>query len=423
MSANAENQKVAENPFDSMMSRFDIAAKILNLDAGLYNVLKSPAKQVIVSLPVTMDDGHIEVFEGFRVVHNINLGPAKGGIRYSMDVHLDEVKALAAWMTWKCAVSNIPFGGGKGGIKCDPRSMSANEVERLTRAYTRAMIDVFGPEKDIPAPDMGTGPREMAWLMDQYSKLVGYSSPAVVTGKPLVMGGSKGRVEATGRGVMVATRSAMLKMGLNPFKSTCAVQGFGNVGSISAKLIEQQGLKILAISDVTGGYYNPNGINIDEAIAYSKANKGQLDGFPGAEKISNDQLLELDVDVLVPAAMEDQITKHNAARIKAKLIVEGANGPVSASADDILHEKGIMVVPDILANAGGVTVSYFEWVQNRLGYFWTEERVNRRADRNMKESFEQVYQASLQHNCSMRIAAYVVAIDKVAQVTLLRGGI
>jgi glutamate dehydrogenase (NAD(P)+) len=423
MSANAENQKVAENPFDSMMSRFDIAAKILNLDAGLYNVLKSPAKQVIVSLPVTMDDGHIEVFEGFRVVHNINLGPAKGGIRYSMDVHLDEVKALAAWMTWKCAVSNIPFGGGKGGIKCDPRSMSANEVERLTRAYTRAMIDVFGPEKDIPAPDMGTGPREMAWLMDQYSKLVGYSSPAVVTGKPLVMGGSKGRVEATGRGVMVATRSAMLKMGLNPFKSTCAVQGFGNVGSISARLIEQQGLKILAISDVTGGYYNPNGINVDEAIAYSKANKGQLDGFPGAEKISNDQLLELDVDVLVPAAMEDQITKHNAARIKAKLIVEGANGPVSASADDILHEKGIMVVPDILANAGGVTVSYFEWVQNRLGYFWTEERVNRRADRNMKESFEQVYQASLQHNCSMRIAAYVVAIDKVAQVTLLRGGI
>jgi glutamate dehydrogenase (NAD(P)+) len=268
MSANAENQKVAENPFDSMMSRFDIAAKILNLDAGLYNVLKSPAKQVIVSLPVTMDDGHIEVFEGFRVVHNINLGPAKGGIRYSMDVHLDEVKALAAWMTWKCAVSNIPFGGGKGGIKCDPRSMSANEVERLTRAYTRAMIDVFGPEKDIPAPDMGTGPREMAWLMDQYSKLVGYSSPAVVTGKPLVMGGSKGRVEATGRGVMVATRSAMLKMGLNPFKSTCAVQGFGNVGSISAKLIEQQGLKILAISDVTGGYYNPNGINVEIGRAH-----------------------------------------------------------------------------------------------------------------------------------------------------------
>jgi len=405
------------------MSRFDEAARILNLSEGLYNVLKSPAKQVIVSLPVSMDNGNIQVFEGYRVVHNINLGPAKGGIRYSMDVHLDEVKALAAWMTWKCAVSNIPFGGGKGGIKCDPRSMSAGELERLTRAYTRAMIDVFGPEKDIPAPDMGTGPREMAWIMDQYSKLVGYSSPAVVTGKPLVMGGSKGRVEATGRGVMVATRSAMLKMGLNPYKSTCAVQGFGNVGSISAKLIEQQGLKILAISDVTGGYYNPNGINIQEAMAYSQSNGHQLLGFSGADPISNNELLELDVDVLVPAAMEDQITGQNAARIKAKLIVEGANGPVAASADSILNQNGVMVVPDILANAGGVTVSYFEWVQNRLGYFWTEERVNRRADRNMKEAFEHVYQTSMQHNCSLRIAAYIVAIDKVAQVTQLRGGI
>jgi len=423
MSATAENQKIAENPFDSMMSRFDVAAKLLNLSDELYNVLKSPAKQVIVSLPVTMDNGKIEVFEGYRVVHNINLGPSKGGIRYSMDVHLDEVKALAAWMTWKCAVSNIPFGGGKGGIKCDPRKMSANELERLTRAYTRAMIDVFGPEKDIPAPDMGTGPREMAWLMDQYSKLVGYSSPAVVTGKPLVLGGSKGRVEATGRGVMVSARSAMLKMGLNPFKSTCAVQGFGNVGSISARLLQQQGLKIVAISDVTGGYYNAEGIDAEEAIAYRDSNNGTLEGFTKAEKISNETLLELDVDVLVPAAMEDQITKHNASNIKAKLIVEGANGPIAASADDILNQKGIMVVPDILANAGGVTVSYFEWVQNRLGYFWTEERVNRRADRNMKEAFEVVYQTSLKYNCNLRIAAYIVAIDKVAQVTKLRGGI
>jgi len=423
MSATAENQKIAENPFDSMMSRFDVAAKLLNLSDELYNVLKSPAKQVIVSLPVTMDNGKIHVFEGYRVVHNINLGPSKGGIRYSMDVHLDEVKALAAWMTWKCAVSNIPFGGGKGGIKCDPRKMSANELERLTRAYTRAMIDVFGPEKDIPAPDMGTGPREMAWLMDQYSKLVGYSSPAVVTGKPLVLGGSKGRVEATGRGVMVSARSAMLKMGLNPFKSTCAVQGFGNVGSISARLLQQQGLKIVAISDVTGGYYNADGIDAEEAIAYRDGNNGTLEGFTKAEKISNEKLLELDVDVLVPAAMEDQITKHNANNIKAKLIVEGANGPIAASADDILNQKGIMVVPDILANAGGVTVSYFEWVQNRLGYFWTEERVNRRADRNMKEAFEVVYQTSLKYNCNLRIAAYIVAIDKVAQVTKLRGGI
>lgn len=413
----------AENPFESMMSRFDVAAKLLNLSDEMYNVLKSPAKVVIVSLPVTMDNGKIEVFEGYRVVHNINLGPSKGGIRYSMDVNLDEVKALAAWMTWKCAVSNIPFGGGKGGIKCDPRKMSVVELERLTRAYTRAMIDVFGPEKDIPAPDMGTGQREMAWLMDQYSKLVGYSSPAVVTGKPLVLGGSKGRVEATGRGVMVSARSAMLKMGLNPFKSTCAVQGFGNVGSISARLLQQQGLKIVAISDVTGGYYNPEGIDAEEAIAYRDSNNGTLEGFSKASKISNSELLELDVDVLVPAAMEDQITRKNAANIKAKLIVEGANGPIAASADDILNEKGIMVVPDILANAGGVTVSYFEWVQNRLGYFWTEERVNRRADRNMKEAFEVVYQTSLKFNCNLRIAAYIVAIDKVAQVTKLRGGI
>ena len=270
---------------------------------------------------------------------------------------------------------------------------------------------------------MGTGPREMAWLMDQYSKLVGYSSPAVVTGKPLVLGGSKGRVEATGRGVMVATRSAMLKMGLNPFKSTCAVQGFGNVGSISAKLLQQQGLKVVAISDVTGGYYNPEGIDADEAIAYRDNNGGTLEGFAKASKISNEDLLELDVDVLVPAAMEDQITGRNANNIKAKLIVEGANGPIAASADDILNSKGIMVVPDILANAGGVTVSYFEWVQNRLGYFWTEERVNRRADRNMKEAFEVVYQTSLKYNCNLRIAAYIVAIDKVAQVTQLRGGI
>lgn len=414
--------KPSGNPFDSMMSRFDMAARLLNLDDQLYNVLKTPVKQVIVALPVTMDNGQIQVFEGYRVIHNNQLGPAKGGIRYSMDVHLDEVKALAAWMTWKCAVSNIPFGGGKGGIKCDPRSMSKGELERLTRQYVRALSEVFGPEKDIPAPDMGTGPQEMAWFMDQYSKLVGYSSPAVVTGKPLVLGGSKGRVEATGRGVMVSARSAMLKMGLNPFKCTCAVQGFGNVGSISAKLLEQQGLKVLAISDVTGGYYNENGINIAEAIAYRDSNGGTLAGFPNTTSITNEELLTLNVDVLVPAAMEDQITAANAADIKAKLIVEGANGPTSADADDILHNKGIVVVPDILANAGGVTVSYFEWVQNRLGYYWTEERVNRRADRNMKEAFENVYNTAQQHNVSLRIAAYIVAIDKVANTTRLRGG-
>ncbi|MDZ4759301.1 MAG: Glu/Leu/Phe/Val dehydrogenase [Bacteroidota bacterium] len=408
------------NPFESMMSRFDIAAKALGLDDSSYNVLKSPAKVVIVNLPVVMDNGKVQVFEGFRVVHNANLGPSKGGIRYSMDVNLDEVKALAAWMTWKCAVVGIPYGGGKGGVKCDPRSMSKGELERLTRAYTVAMIDVFGPEKDIPAPDMGTGPQEMAWLMDEYSKIKGYSCPAVVTGKPLVLGGSLGRVEATGRGVMVTARSAMAKMGISPVGATCAVQGFGNVGSISAKLLATQGLKIVAISDVTGGYYNPEGINVEEAIVYRDNNKGTLEGF-SAQKISNNELLTLDVTLLVPAAMEDQITAENANDIKAKLIVEGANGPTSWNADEILNNKGIMVVPDILANAGGVTVSYFEWVQNRLGYYWTEERVNRRADRTMKMAFESVYAAAQKYNVSWRIAAYVVSIDKVANTQKFRG--
>ena len=409
-----------DNPFESMMSRFDEAARILGLDEGSYNVLKSPQKAVIVSIPVTMDDGSVKVFEGFRVVHNANLGPSKGGIRYSMDVNLDEVKALAAWMTWKCAVVGIPYGGGKGGIKCDPRSMSKGELERMTRAYTDLMVDVFGPDKDIPAPDMGTGQQEMAWIMDEYSKLVGYSSPAVVTGKPLVLGGSLGRVEATGRGVMVSTRSALSKLGISPIGCTCAVQGFGNVGSISAKFLQMQVMKVLAISDVTGGYFNAEGFDIEAAIAYRDGNNGTLEGFK-AERISNEDLLELDVTVLVPAAMENQITVDNADKIKAKLIVEGANGPTVAGADTILNKKGVMVVPDILANAGGVTVSYFEWVQNRLGYFWTEERVYRRADRVMKTAFEAVYACSLKYNISLRIAAYVVSIAKVAEVEKLRG--
>ncbi len=410
-----------ENPLDSMMKRFDEAARIIGLDNDSYNVLKYPAKSVLVNLPVIMDDGTVQNFEGYRVVHSTALGPSKGGIRYSMDVNLDEVKALAAWMTWKCAVVGIPYGGAKGGIKCDPRKLSKNEKERLTRAYASAMSDVFGPDKDIPAPDMGTGPQEMAWIMDEYSKHVGKDSPAVITGKPLVLGGSLGRVEATGRGVMVTCRAAMAKLGMVPTESTCAVQGFGNVGSISAKLIRMQGLKIVAVSDVSGGYYNADGIDIDAAIEYRDANGGTLEGFKGASTISNEELLTLDVDVLVPAAMEDQITKINAADIKAKLIVEGANGPTSSSADEILNNKNIMVVPDILANAGGVTVSYFEWVQNRLGYYWTEERVNRRADRTMKLAFEAVYAASQKYGVSMRIAAYIVAIEKVSKVQKFRG--
>ena len=415
--------KDRENPMESMMERFNIAAEKLGLSDEVYNVLKNPAKQVIVSLPITMDSGKIQVFEGIRVIHSNILGPAKGGIRFAPDVHLDEVRALAAWMTWKCAVVDIPYGGAKGGVRCNPREMSKGEIERLVRAYTMAMIDVFGPDKDIPAPDMGTGPREMAWLMDEYSKAHGMTIPAVVTGKPLVLGGSLGRTEATGRGVMVSALAAMQKLKINPFQATCAVQGFGNVGSWAARLLEERGLKIVAISDHTGAFYNEKGINILEAIAYRDSNNGTLEGFAGGDKMENaGDLLTLKIDVLVPAAVEDVITTANADQIKAKLIVEGANGPTSAKADAILNEKGIMAVPDILANAGGVTVSYFEWVQNRLGYKWTADRVNRRSDRIMKDAFDNVYQASIKYNVPMRIAAYIVAIDKVAQTYTYRGG-
>ena len=414
--------KDAENPFESMMSRFEIASRILGLDDEVYNVLKTPAKQVVVSLPITMDDGSIKVFEGYRVIHSKILGPSKGGVRYDMAVNLDEVKALAAWMTWKCAVVDIPYGGAKGGIKCDPRSMSAGEIERLTRAYTGALIEIFGPDRDIPAPDMGTGPREMAWLMDEFSRAQGMTVNAVVTGKPLVLGGSLGRVEATGRGVMVSALAAMEKLKINPYQATCAVQGFGNVGSYASLLLEERGARVVAISDISGGYYNANGIAIRDAVDYRNQNNNSLDGFKGGDFISNMDILLLDVDVIVPAAKEDVITIKNAEQIKAKLIVEGANGPTSAKADAIINEKGIMVAPDILANAGGVTVSYFEWVQNRLGFKWTSERVNRRSDRIMKDAFDRVYKTSIDYNVSMRIAAYIVAIDKVAKTYKWRGG-
>jgi glutamate dehydrogenase (NAD(P)+) len=415
--------KDKENPLESMMERFNIAAEKLGLSDEVYNVLKNPAKQVIVSIPITMDNGKIEVFEGIRVIHSNILGPAKGGIRFAPDVHLDEVRALAAWMTWKCAVVDIPYGGGKGGVRCNPREMSKGEIERLMRGYTLAMLDVFGPNKDIPAPDMGTGPREMAWLMDEYSKAHGTTVNAVVTGKPLVLGGSLGRTEATGRGVMVSALAAMQKLKINPFQATCAVQGFGNVGSWAARLLEERGLKIVAISDHTGAFYDENGIDIVKAIEFRDNNGGHLEGFKDADRMDDPMdLLTLDVDVLVPAAVEDVITAKNVDKIKAKLIVEGANGPTSAKADAIINEKGIMAVPDILANAGGVTVSYFEWVQNRLGYKWTADRVNRRSDRIMKDAFEHVYQASKKYDVPMRIAAYIVAIDKVAQTYTYRGG-
>ena len=414
--------KDKENPFESMMSRFHIAAQALGLDDEVYNVLKSPVKQVIVSLPVTMDDGSVRVFEGYRVIHSNILGPSKGGVRYDPGVSIDEVKALAAWMTWKCAVVDIPYGGAKGGIRCNPRQMSAGEIERLTRAYTQELLSVFGPDRDIPAPDMGTGPKEMAWLMDEYSRAQGMTVNSVVTGKPLVLGGSLGRKEATGRGVMISALAAMEKAKINPYNATCAVQGFGNVGSYAALLLEERGVKIVAVSDISGTYYNDRGVDIKHALEYREKNNGTLQGYRGADQLPGNDILALPVDVLVPAALEDVITLRNADQIQAKLIVEGANGPTSAKADASLNEKGIMVVPDILANAGGVTVSYFEWVQNRLGYKWTGERVNRRSDRTMKAAFETVYATAQKFNTSLRIAAYIVAIDKVANTYMYRGG-
>ncbi|GAB2794940.1 Glu/Leu/Phe/Val dehydrogenase [Rhabdobacter roseus] len=411
-----------ENPLESMMQRFDKAVQLLGISEEMYHILKVPRKQVIVGLPVTMDSGEIRTFEGYRVIHSTILGPSKGGIRFDPGVNLDEVRALAAWMTWKCAVVDIPYGGAKGGIACNPRQMSAGEMERLMRAYTTSMLDVFGPDQDIPAPDMGTGPREMAWLMDEYSKSKGMTVQAVVTGKPLVLGGSLGRTEATGRGVMVSALAGMEKLRLNPYRATAAVQGFGNVGSHAAALLRERGVSVQAVSDLSGAYYNEGGIDVEAAISYRNRNNGSLDGYQEAEFIPAEELLSLPVDVLVPAATEDVITFRNASSIRAKMIVEGANGPTSARADDIINEKGIMVVPDILANAGGVTVSYFEWVQNRIGYKWTLERINRRTDRIMKEAFNKVYETSQQYQVPLRIAAYIVAIDKVASTYKYRGG-
>jgi glutamate dehydrogenase/leucine dehydrogenase len=411
-----------ENPLESMMQRFDKAAELLGISEEMYYILKVPARQVTVGLPITMDDGRIKVFEGHRVIHSNILGPSKGGIRLDPAVNIDEVRALAAWMTWKCAVVDIPYGGAKGGICCNPREMSAGEIERLIRAYTVSMLDVFGPDRDIPAPDMGTGQREMAWLMDEYSKAKGMTVNAVVTGKPLVLGGSLGRTEATGRGVMTSAIAGMKKLKINPISATAAIQGFGNVGSFAASLLHERGITIGAISDISGAYYNTKGIDVTAALAYRDANNGILEGYNGAEKITNEELLSLNVDVLVPAAKEDVITHDNAGNIRAKLIVEGANGPTSASADSIINDKGIMVVPDILANAGGVTVSYFEWVQNRIGYKWDLERINRRSERILNDAFDTVFAVSKKYKVNMRIAAYIVAIKKVADTYKFRGG-
>lgn len=399
--------------FDAVLARLDVAAKIYGLSEEVANILRNPQKQVKVSLPIMMDNGKVEVFEGFRTVHSTVLGPSKGGIRYAMDVCDDEVKALSAWMTFKCAVANLPYGGAKGGIKCDPRKMSVSELERLTKAYTVALADVFGPDKDIPAPDMGTSGREMAWLLDAFNKTHRGDYPAVVTGKPVGLGGSLGRDAATGRGVMVATLAALKKMNLDPKKVTAAVQGFGNVGSHAARLLSSQGIAVCAIGDHTATFWNEKGIDIRAALDYAKSNGGVLKGFTGGVEIKPSELLTANVDVLVPAALQNVITEEIAVSIKAKLIVEGANGPTTAEADHILMEKNIIVVPDILANGGGVTVSYFEWVQNRYGHYWTEDDVNEKHDSSMNSAFDHVWNNAEQYKTSMRIGAYITALKKV----------
>ncbi|HPF62442.1 MAG: Glu/Leu/Phe/Val dehydrogenase [Gemmatimonadetes bacterium] len=409
-----------DNPFEAMMSRFDDAARRLNLEPGLYKVLRSPEKQIIVSVPIVRDSGEIEVFTGIRVLHNTSRGPAKGGIRFDMAVTLDEVKALAAWMTWKCAVVNLPFGGGKGGVICDPTTMSVGELERLTRRYTAELMETLGPDSDVPAPDVNTNERVMAWIMDTYSMRVGHTVTAVVTGKPIEMGGSLGRRDATGRGCLVVTKEALARLEIPIDKATVAVQGFGNVGSTAARLMAAEGMRIVAVSDKKGGIHDPSGIDIPAALEWVKEHRF-LEGFPGAKSVTNEELLTLKCDVLVPAALENVITSKNAAQIKARIICEGANGPTTARADAILDKKGIFVIPDILANAGGVTVSYFEWVQDRGGYFWDEETVNERLEKIMSKAFTEVVGMAEKHEVGMRIGAYMLAIERVAAMHRMRG--
>jgi glutamate dehydrogenase (NAD(P)+) len=403
-----------------MLQEFDGAARILKLEPGIWKILTHPKRQIIVSCPVQMDNGEIEVFTGFRVQYNITLGPAKGGIRYHPNVSLDEVTTLAAWMTWKCAVAHVPFGGGKGGVICDPSKMSRRELEALTRRYIAEIVDAIGPEKDVPAPDVNTNEQVMAWVMDTYSMHVGHTTTSIVTGKPLELGGSLGRHDATGRGVMIVARESARHIGFDIKGASIAIQGFGNVGSVSASLLAQIGAKIVAITDWKGGVYNEGGLDVPQLAEHTRAH-GTVSGFPGAEPLTNAQLFALDVDVLIPAALENQITSDNASTIKAKVLIEGANGPTAPEAHRELHDRGVFVVPDILANSAGVTASYFEWVQDRYGYFWTEQEVNDRLEAKMVQAFTAVLQTALKYHVDMRIAAYIVAIQRVADVTRVRG--
>jgi len=408
------------NPFQNAQKQFDTAADYLHLDEGMRSMLKTPKRQLIVSIPVRMDNGEIRVFEGYRVQHNLARGPAKGGIRYHPDVTLDEVKALASWMTWKCATVNIPYGGGKGGVRVDPKKLSMGELERLTRRYATEISVIIGPDRDIPAPDVYTTSQTMAWIMDTISMLHGHTELGVVTGKPLSLGGSKGRHEATARGCQVTTRLACEAKSIKLDSATVAVQGFGNAGSIAARLLHEDGAKIIAASDSKGGIYNRKGINPEEALKF-KEQTGSLFNFPDAEPITNRELLQLNCDVLIPAALENTITLENADRIKAKVVAEAANGPTTPGADAVLAGKGIFVIPDILCNAGGVTVSYFEWVQDLYGFFWSEIEVNKYLERTMTNAFKEVYATAEKYKVDMRTAAYILAVGRVAEATQVRG--
>ena len=418
--ATSHSVAAAPNIWAVAQEQFDHAAEKLALDPGLRRVLRVPKRELTVNFPVTMDDGHVEVFTGYRVQHNVSRGPAKGGIRYHQDVTLDEVRALSMWMTWKCAVVNIPYGGGKGGVIVDPKKLSMRELEGMTRRFATEISPLIGPDRDIPAPDVNTNAQTMAWIMDTFSMHHGYTISGVVTGKPIAIGGSLGRNEATARGAVFTLLQASRELKIPLAGARVAVQGYGNAGSIAAELLAAEGATIVAVSDSTGGIHNPAGLDPAKVSAW-KREHGTVVGFPGSTEVTNAELLELSCDILVPAALENQITQDNAPRIQAKIVAEAANGPTTPEADVILHDRGIFLIPDILCNAGGVTVSYFEWVQDMQSFFWTEERINESLKGIMDRAFTDVYAMSQRHEVDMRTAAYMVAVARVAEATTLRG--
>lgn len=418
----SRNDAVREstNSYEIALHQLEIAASHLNLDTGLHDILKSPQRELTVHFPVRLDNGQTRIFTGYRVQHNVARGPSKGGIRYSPHTDIDEVRALAMWMTWKCAIVGIPFGGAKGGVLCDPHALSRGELERLTRRYTTEISFMIGPGTDIPAPDAGTNADVMAWVMDTYSMHRGHTVPAVVTGKPIAIGGSEGRVDATGRGIVMVAREAARRVGIAIEGARVAVQGFGNVGSAAARIFEEQGARVVAVSDFLGGLYNPDGLDV-RALLGAAHRDGALSQCPGGEPITSPELLELPVDILVPAAMENQITAANAGRVQAPLLVEGANGPTTPAADRILHDRGIFLVPDVLANAGGVIVSYFEWVQDLQSFFWAENEVNSRMEQMLLRAYDSVLKKADHDSVDMRTAAYIIGVQRVAEAATKRG--